>query len=98
MPSMPRLPGQARDFVDGHSGESRWADSGKMAAKHRRPGWALDTVETRDAKMNRQTNLGSFQANCRWKILVRFQDTVKSSPNRFAPSMIAMESAEATPL
>jgi hypothetical protein len=60
--------------------------------------WALDTVETRDAKMVGQTSLDSLQGNCTWETSPQFRDTLQSSTNRSAPSMIAMKSAEATPL
>ena len=68
-----------------------------MAAKLSISAWALDTVETRDATMNGQTSLDSLQGNCTWETAPQFRDTLKSSPDRSAPSTIAMKSAEATP-
>lgn len=54
-------------------------------------------METRDAKMNGQTSRDSLQGNCTWETSARFRDALKSLPNRFALSTIAMKSAEATP-
>jgi hypothetical protein len=37
------------------------------------------------------------KGNCTWETSPQFRDTLESSPNRSAPSMIAMKSAGANP-